>query len=92
MPQLAAARCLALACPACMTADLAEACSEFTTTIVNSADLIPTFSHSQMDRLRAEVMGSSWREEWRAELARSRLFRTVNSAVETVGQARGRAR
>lgn len=39
-----------------MTWELAESGNEFITSIINGADLVPTFSAASMDDLRAEVM------------------------------------
>ena len=43
-PELAQATCLAIACPACMTLELARSCAPYVTTIVNNADIVPTIS------------------------------------------------
>lgn len=43
-PDFADVTCLAIACPSCMTLDLAQSCSSYVTTIINGADLIPTVS------------------------------------------------
>jgi hypothetical protein len=43
-PQAADARCVAIACPACMTLELAAAVSPFVTSVVNGTDVVPTFS------------------------------------------------
>lgn len=43
-PEFAEVTCLAIACPSCMTLDLARSCSTYVTTIINGADLIPTVS------------------------------------------------
>lgn len=83
VPQLRSCRCYAFACPAFMTADLAEAATAFTVSVVNGADMIPTFSHNQMDRLREEVSGSAWRDEFKRDLSNTRIYR----AVTGVGQA-----
>ena len=40
----AEATCLAIACPACMTMELARSCSSYVTTIINGHDMIPTLS------------------------------------------------
>lgn len=40
---------------ACMTWELAESGSEFITSVINGADLVPTFSAASVDDLRAEV-------------------------------------
>lgn len=41
------ATCLAIACPACMTLDLAQSCNSYVTTIINGHDMIPTLSPGQ---------------------------------------------
>ena len=43
-PEFGGVTCLAIACPSCMTLDLACSCSSYVTTIINGADLIPTVS------------------------------------------------
>ena len=43
-PEFAAATCLAMACPACMTLELAQSCSGYVTTIINNTDVVPTIS------------------------------------------------
>jgi hypothetical protein len=49
-------RCIAIACPACMTRDLAASCADYVTSVVNSADVVPTISSASADDLRTEVM------------------------------------
>ena len=46
------ATCLAIACPACMTMDLAQSCNSYVTTIINGHDMIPTLSPGE--RLASE--------------------------------------
>lgn len=41
---------------ACMTWELAESGTDFITSVVNGADLVPTFSAASVDDLRAEVI------------------------------------
>lgn len=41
---------------ACMTWELAESGDEFVTSVINGADLVPTFSSASVDDLRAEVL------------------------------------
>jgi len=43
-PEFADVTCLAIACPSCMTLELARTCASYVTTIINGADLIPTVS------------------------------------------------
>lgn len=40
---------------ACMTWELAESGCEFITSVINGADLVPTFSAASVDDLRSEV-------------------------------------
>lgn len=40
---------------ACMTWELAESGCEFITSVINGADLVPTFSAASVDDLRTEV-------------------------------------
>ena len=44
IPECAEARCYALACPACMTLELATACKDYVTSVVHGTDVVPTFS------------------------------------------------
>ena len=43
-PEFAEATCLAIACPACMTVELAKSCTGYVTTIINNTDIVPTIS------------------------------------------------
>lgn len=43
---------------ACMTWELAESGNDFITSVINGADLVPTFSAASVDDLRAEVLFS----------------------------------
>lgn len=55
-PELAQATCLAVACPACMTVELARSCAPYVTTIVNNCDIVPTISPGAFaPRLRPPV-------------------------------------
>ena len=46
---------LRLYAAACMTWELAESGNDFITSVINGADLVPTFSAASVDDLRAEV-------------------------------------
>ena len=41
---------------ACMTWELAESGNNFITSVINGADLVPTFSAASVDDLRSEVV------------------------------------
>ncbi len=44
VPGCSEARCYAMACPACMTLELAQSCRDYVTTVINGTDIVPTFS------------------------------------------------
>ncbi|PON34240.1 Mono-/di-acylglycerol lipase [Parasponia andersonii] len=54
--ELSTATCVTFAPAACMTWDLAESGGDFITSVINGADLVPTFSAASVDDLRAEVV------------------------------------
>ena len=54
--------CVTLACPGCMTLELAQSCAGYVTTVINGTDLVPCMSPAAADALREEVMQSSWCE------------------------------
>ncbi|KAK2079874.1 hypothetical protein QBZ16_002269 [Prototheca wickerhamii] len=70
-------RCVAVACPACMTLELARSCAGYVTTVINRADVIPTVSPGSADRLRREVTRSAWAGALRAELRATGLGRVL---------------
>lgn len=43
---------------ACMTWELAESGNDFIVSVINGADLVPTFSAAAVDDLRSEVRAS----------------------------------
>ncbi len=43
VPELAHVKCVAIACPACMTEELARSCQDFVTSVINGTDIVPTF-------------------------------------------------
>lgn len=55
VPELSAAMAYAVACPACMTLQLAASCAPFVTTLIHGTDIVPTFSTGAIDALRQEV-------------------------------------
>ncbi|KIZ04540.1 hypothetical protein MNEG_3418 [Monoraphidium neglectum] len=88
IPELAAARCYAIACPAVMTLELAGACSGAVTTLVHGADIVPTFSIGSVDALREEVTRSSWFADFQSD-TRQRLYRALSTTVATATSAGG---
>lgn len=55
-PEFAEATCLAIACPACMTLELARSCAGYVTSIIHGCDTIPTISPGHSCHLCAPSM------------------------------------
>lgn len=75
--ELSNAICFAFAPAACMTWELAESGNDFITTVINGADLVPSFSSASVDDLRAEVTASAWLNDLRNQIERTRILSTV---------------
>ncbi|MFQ6643799.1 hypothetical protein Gotur_017516 [Gossypium turneri] len=54
--ELSTTTCVTFAPAACMTWELADSGTDFITSVINGADLVPTFSAASVDDLRAEVV------------------------------------
>jgi hypothetical protein len=78
------ASCIAIACPACMTLELAESCKEYVTSIVNGCDAIPTLSSGAADSLRDQVMASEWSSDFHEDMRRFKLYRAFESTKSWV--------
>lgn len=85
------ATCISIACPACMTLELAESCKEYVTTIVNGCDVIPTMSSGAADGLREEVTNSSWYSDFHRDMRSYRVFRAFESVTSTTLRGFGSA-
>ncbi|XP_072985464.1 uncharacterized protein [Typha latifolia] len=83
--ELFSTTCVAFAPAACMTWDLAESGKHFITTIVNGADLVPTFSTASIDDLRAEVTASSWLNDLRDQVQQTRFLNVVYRSATALG-------
>jgi hypothetical protein len=83
----AGARCVAIACPACMTLELARSCAGYVTTVVNATDVVPTICPATADALRLEVTRSAWFQEFRGDVRASAVVRAVEAGVRGVGGA-----
>ncbi|KAL3840765.1 hypothetical protein ACJIZ3_025356 [Penstemon smallii] len=70
---------------ACMTWELAESGNEFVITVINGADLVPTFSAASVDDLRAEVTASAWVNDLRNQIERTRILSTVYRSASALG-------
>ncbi|URE49033.1 Lipase 3 N-terminal region, partial [Musa troglodytarum] len=77
--------CVAFAPAACMTWELAESGKDFITTIVNGSDLVPTFSTASIDDLRSEVMASSWLNDLRDQIQRTRILNVIYRSASALG-------
>ena len=76
----------AFACPACVTADLAHSCVDFVTSVINATDLVPCFHEAALERLRQEVLESSWFDSFRSDMrSRSMIYRAAEGSVRAVG-------
>ena len=83
-PKFAHARCVAFACPACVTVQLAEAATSFTTSIVCGEDVVPSLAPYTIKSLRLDILESAWREELRETLNESTIVRTASSLTRRV--------
>ncbi|XP_047332910.1 uncharacterized protein LOC124936451 [Impatiens glandulifera] len=83
--ELSMATCLTFAPAACMTWELAESGKEFITSVINGADLVPTFSVASVDDLRAEVTASAWINDLRSQIEHTRILSTVYRSASALG-------
>lgn len=83
--ELSTATCVAFAPAACMTWELAESGCEFITSVINGADLVPTFSAASVDDLRTEVTASAWLNDLRNQIEHTRILSTVYRSASALG-------
>ncbi|KAL3528573.1 hypothetical protein ACH5RR_007895 [Cinchona calisaya] len=83
--ELSTATCVAFAPAACMTWELAESGTDFITSVINGADLVPTFSTASVDDLRAEVTASAWLNDLRNQIEQTRILSTVYRSASALG-------
>ncbi|KAM0952497.1 putative fungal lipase-like domain, mono-/di-acylglycerol lipase, alpha/Beta hydrolase [Dioscorea sansibarensis] len=77
--------CVTFAPAACMTWELAESGVDFITSVINGADLVPTFSAASVDDLRAEVTASAWLNDLRNQIEQTRILSTVYRSASALG-------
>ncbi|KAK1593012.1 hypothetical protein Q3G72_034424 [Acer saccharum] len=77
--------CFTFAPAACMTLDLAESGKHFISTLINGSDLVPTFSAASVDDLRSEVTSSSWINDLRDQVERTRVLNVVYRSATALG-------
>ncbi|XP_059632767.1 uncharacterized protein LOC132275320 isoform X2 [Cornus florida] len=83
--ELSSSTCVTFAPAACMTWELAESGKHFITTIINGSDLVPTFSTASVDDLRTEVTASSWINDLRDQVERTRVLNVVYRSATALG-------
>ncbi|KAD0819410.1 hypothetical protein E3N88_43661 [Mikania micrantha] len=83
--ELSTTTCVTFAPGACMTWELADSGNEFITSVINGADLVPTFSAASVDDLRAEVTASAWLNDLRTQIEHTRVLRTVYRSATALG-------
>lgn len=83
--EFASTTCLAFAPAACMTWKLAESGVHFITTVINGADLVPTFSAASVDDLRSEVTASAWLNDLRHQIEQTRILSTFYRSASALG-------
>ncbi|KAL6140652.1 hypothetical protein ACLB2K_058950 [Fragaria x ananassa] len=83
--EFATTTCVTFAPAACMTWELAESGANFIISVVNGADLVPTFSAASVDDLRAEVTASAWLNDLRNQIEQTRILSTVYRSASALG-------
>ncbi|XP_065866940.1 uncharacterized protein [Euphorbia lathyris] len=83
--ELSTTSCVTFAPAACMTWELAESGADFIISVINGADLVPTFSAGSVDDLRAEVTASAWINDLRNQIERTRILSTVYRSASALG-------
>ncbi|GJM87041.1 hypothetical protein PR202_ga02958 [Eleusine coracana subsp. coracana] len=83
--EFASTTCVAFAPAACMTWELAESGEHFITTVINGADLVPTFSAASVDDLRSEVTASAWLNDLRHQIEQTRILSTFYRSASALG-------
>ncbi|KAF3958048.1 hypothetical protein CMV_017004 [Castanea mollissima] len=83
--ELSTTTCVSFGPAACMTWELAESGINFVTSVINGADLVPTFSAASVDDLRAEVTASAWLNDLRNQIEHTRILSTVYRSASALG-------
>ncbi|GMH03814.1 hypothetical protein Nepgr_005653 [Nepenthes gracilis] len=83
--ELSTTSCVTFAPAACMTWELAESGGNVITSVINGADLVPTFSAASVDDLRAEVTASAWLNDLRNQIEQTRILSTVYRSASALG-------
>eukprot|EP00850_Spirogloea_muscicola_P007452 SM000037S13587 [mRNA] locus=s37:767558:771644:- [translate_table: standard] len=83
-PEFLCTSCYCVAPAACMTYDLAASGEGIVTSLVNGADLVPTFSAASMDDLRSEVAAAAWINDLREQLEQMRILQVVMGSASAL--------
>lgn len=83
--EFAETTCVTFAPAACMTWELAESGTHFITSVINGADLVPTFSAASVDDLRSEVTASAWLNDLRNQIEHTKILSTVYRSATALG-------
>ncbi|CAL0315472.1 unnamed protein product [Lupinus luteus] len=83
--ELSMTTCVSFAPAACMTWELAESGNSFITSVINGADLVPTFSAASVDDLRSEVTASAWINDLRDKIEQTRILSIVYRSASALG-------
>ncbi|KAK7275573.1 hypothetical protein RIF29_16692 [Crotalaria pallida] len=83
--ELSMTTCVTFAPAACMTWELAESGNNVITSVINGADLVPTFSAASVDDLRSEVTASAWINDLRNQIEQTRILSTVYRSASALG-------
>ncbi|PWZ09500.1 hypothetical protein Zm00014a_037013 [Zea mays] len=63
----------------------AESGVHFITTVINGADLVPTFSAALVDDLGSEVTASAWLNDFRHQIEQTRILSTFYRSASALG-------
>ncbi|XVF21617.1 hypothetical protein REPUB_Repub12eG0105800 [Reevesia pubescens] len=79
------------ATPPCVSKELAEACSDFVTTIVMQDDIVPRLSAASLVRLRNEILQTDWmsmveKADWKSVVDLVTNAKLVVSSVQDVAR------
>ncbi|KAL9248672.1 Diacylglycerol lipase-alpha-like protein [Drosera capensis] len=62
-----------------------ESGNDVITSVINGADLVPTFSAASVDDLRAEVTASAWLNDLKDQIEHTRIVSTVYRSASALG-------
>lgn len=78
-------RAVAIACPACTTANISKAVAPYITSVVHGTDFVPYADLHSLDLMRQDVVASNWYEEWSKGMrAKSSVYRLTEGCWKTV--------